>query len=311
MLCPKCSFEPPAGSAECPRCGVIFARLRPVGLPEVYDGSFDRTTVGTPAAGEDHDLPPLRRLDRAGRRALGVGLALAVVVLLLPFARFVLSYLGVLVHELGHSVVAWLFGYPALPAFDFVYGGGVSISFDRSRGLLWLILGLWAALFTFYRQYPRMLTGLGAFFALWVLLAATPLHEMLGLAMGHGGELVFAGIFLYRAATGSGCRLPEVERPLYGMVGWFLTLEQAAFAWGLVTDPDQRQLYADAKGGGHWMDFSRLARDYWGTSLESVAGAFLVACLLTPLAAWAVLRHRERAWAKAERWLARRSSRTS
>ena len=26
MICPKCEFEQPDGGAECPRCGVVFAR---------------------------------------------------------------------------------------------------------------------------------------------------------------------------------------------------------------------------------------------------------------------------------------------
>ena len=251
------------------------------------------------------ELPGPTEIDREGRIALAVGLGLSVVLLAVPFARFILSYLGVLVHELGHSVVSWIFGYPALPAFDFTYGGGVSLSFDRNGGLVLLILAAWGFLLWFYRSYPRMLGLLGGLFALWAVLAVTPLHEALGIAMGHGAELVFAAIFLYRAATGSGCKIPEVERPLYAMVGWFLVLESAWFAWGLVTDPGKRQLYADAKGGGHWMDFSRLAIDYAHVSLETVAGAFLLGCLLTPVVTWAFLRYRKRVGGWAERWLAR------
>lgn len=31
VLCPKCQFEQPDGAAECPKCGVIFAKYRPIG----------------------------------------------------------------------------------------------------------------------------------------------------------------------------------------------------------------------------------------------------------------------------------------
>lgn len=316
MICPKCEFEQPDGRAECLRCGVVFAKVREAGasekppasrldatLPEIYDETVHERAPAAVAASVE--LPPPSGLDRQGRIALGVGFGLSVVVLAIPFARFVLSYLGVLVHELGHSVVSWIFGYPAVPAFDFSYGGGVSVSFDRNGGLVMTILALWGFLFWSYRKYPRLLGLLAAVFGLWAVLAWTPLHEALGIAMGHGTELVFAGIFLYRAAGGSGCKMPEIERPLYSMIGWFLVLEQTWFAWGLVTDPGKRQLYADAKGGGHWMDFSRLARDYAHVSLETVAGAFLLCCVLTPAAAWAFLRYRKTVMHRLEGWLAR------
>lgn len=332
--CPKCGFERSANEPECRRCGVVFAKLRSRPEPAVsvpYEpppptaspGRLDDLAAPLPdlyeppprvaALPEVPTVPTVQRSEAAESDwrisltkypvALGFGLAL-LLVLGPNLPRFVLSYLGVLVHELGHTALAWLFGYPAIPAFDFTYGGGVSLSFDRSTGVVVLLLALWVGLLGFYRKFPRVLMLLGALFALWVLLAVTPLHEPLTIAMGHGFELLFAGIFLFRAATGTACKRPQVERPLYGMVGWFLVLEQAAFAHGLVTDPGQRQLYADAKGGGHWMDFSRLARDYLGVSLETVAGIFLVACLLTPIVTWAVVRYRDEAWRRWEPWLA-------
>lgn len=39
---------------------------------------------------------------------------------------FVLSPLVTFLHEFGHAVAAWLLGCPAIPAFDFVYGGGIT-----------------------------------------------------------------------------------------------------------------------------------------------------------------------------------------
>lgn len=221
-------------------------------------------------------------LDAAAWRALGIGLLLAAVLLALPFTRFVLRYLGILVHELGHTAASWLFGYPALPAFDFTYGGGVTVSGERTWALLLAVVGFLAWLI--WRAGPRRgaQAGLAAVLALYLLAAFTPLHEVLILAMGHGGELLFAGLAFHRAATGRGCVRPREERPLYAMVAWFLTLDGLGFAWGLLTDPGRQQLYADAKGGGHWMDFSRLAHDYLGSSLALPAGLYLAACLALP-----------------------------
>ena len=105
--------------------------------------------------------------------------------------------------------------------------------------------------------------------------------------MGHGSELVFAGVFLYRAISGSSIKL-AAERPLYAMVGSFIVLSDMRFAWGLIHDVGARAAYEEAKGGGHWMDFSVLAEQYLHVELTTVAGLFWIACLLPPLAAWLV-----------------------
>jgi hypothetical protein len=124
------------------------------------------------------------------------------------------------------------------------------------------------------------------------MAAFTPGHEVLFLAAGHASELLFAGIFLYRALSGSACRTPG-ERPLYGAVATFLLLNAAGFAWRLMTDHGFRVEYEEAKGGGRWMDFSRLADEFFGVELQTVAAAFLFAAVATPLVTWAALRWRE------------------
>lgn len=246
-------------------------------LPADVYGGPRRYRYGGAAAVRDEPV-----VDAAGRRALIVGLGLAAVLLAVPFTRFVLRYLGILVHELGHTVASWAFGYPALPAFDFTYGGGVTISGARTWALPLLVVA--AFLWLIRRADPRRgaQAVLGGLLAFYVVAALTPLHEALILALGHGGELLFAGLAFYRAATGTGCLRPRQERPLYAMVAWFLTLDGVVFAWGLLTDPGRQQLYADAKGGGHWVDFSRLAHDYLRSGIALPAGLYLAACLKLP-----------------------------
>ena len=60
----------------------------------------------------------------------------------------------------------------------------------------------------------------------------------------------------------------------------------------LIASPLERAIYEDAKGGGHWINFSRLADEYLHTSLGGVALLFLLACAATPVLA--VLAHRYR-----------------
>ena len=225
------------------------------------------------------DLQP-----NAARRALIVGGSLALVVYLVPFPRFVFHTLITLVHELGHAVAAWAFGTPALPAFDFVYGGGVTVNQGRSSGLMILIYLAFAAVAYWLRENRGYLIALAVWVCAYTLVAFTPLHEAIEIAMGHGSELIFAGIFLYRALTGSACRVSG-ERPLYAFCAFFILLSDAAFALSLLTSAARVADYEDAKGGGHWMDFSRLADDYVHVDLQAVVFVFLIAVVLVPFAA--------------------------
>jgi len=311
VACPRCGFAGPEGALECGRCGVIFARLRPAGGPGRPESTQGESTQGESTLGESTlgestrpEIPvprstgtarsfvvraPSDPWDVEARRALAWGFGLAVLVSVVPFLRFVLSYLTILVHELGHTACSWLFGYPALPAFDFVYGGGFSVDFGRSTPLLVILTGLLALGLFGLRRWPRAFVAGLVVVALWVLAAVSPLHEALILAMGHGAEAVFAGIFLYRAATGSATQWPEVERPLYAMVGFFIIIQGAFFALGLAADPARREIYGAAKGGGHMMDLSRLARDYLGTGLPLVALCFLLLFLAVPVGVYFVV----------------------
>jgi len=219
---------------------------------------------------------------------LGIGAALAVVCLAEPHLRWVLSYLTTLIHELGHVVVGWLFGYPSLPAFDFTYGGGITTAQTRSRLLLGLVYVLFAALVAACWRDRRKLAASLAGLGLFVACAHTTAHQAIILFMGHGAELAVAGVFLYRAMSGSTV-VHAAERPLYAMCGFFIVLSDVAFGYRLWRSPAERAAYGAAKGGGHWMDFSQLAR-HLGVSLPTVACLFLLCCLLP--VALSVLVHR-------------------
>lgn len=220
-------------------------------------------------------------IDREGRAALLVGAVLAGCTLALPFARYVFSYFTVLAHEMGHALAGWLYGYPSIPAFDFFYGGGVTSYTERTPLLAGSVqCGLLGLAWIFRRNPPSLLLTLGAA-GLYGLTAWTSLHQPVITAMGHGTELVIAGVFLHRAASGSACH-HGAERLAYGFVGWFVTFDNLRFARRLVTSPLQREMYEQAKGGGHWMDFSVLAEQHLQLPLAHVAQAFFCLCLLPP-----------------------------
>lgn len=200
---------------------------------------------------------------------------------------------------MGHAAFGWLFGYPSVPAFDFTYGGGVTLHQQRAPLLCVAIaaaacFGAWSL-----RDRPPLRDLAIGWIVAWAALALTRGHEAVILAMAHGAELAFATLALHRALSGRGCTL-EAERPLYGLAGGFLVLSSLRFAFRLATSASHRAAYADAKGGGHWMDFSRLANESLHVSLETVAVGFLIACLAPPaIALW--LQRDESARGRAER----------
>lgn len=235
-------------------------------------------------------LEPVR-IPAAGWRALGAGLGLAVGTQIFTALEILVGYFVVLVHEFGHAAAGWLFGYPSVPAFDFAYGGGVTVHRDQSRLVIGLVFAGFAALaWALRRNVLGVAVVLGLALA-YALALVTPWHEIVMISMGHGAELLFAVLFLARAASGNACTY-EVERPLYAWIGFHIVLYDLRFAHGLLTSPVERWAYANAKGGGHWMDFSRLANEYAHTGLEHVAAIFFLLCLFPPVIALASVRYR-------------------
>ena len=232
-------------------------------------------------------------MDRDTLKSLGIGLALFIFVVLVPFISYVFHYLITLVHELGHTIFGLLFGYFSVPAFDFVYGGGITIHTKQSLASLIFVYLFLGWLLYFYRRNKLAFSIILIIFALYSLAAFTSAHQVVILFMGHGAELVFAGIFLYRALSGSSI-VVSTERPLYAFLAFFIFYKDFRFAYDLMYSPAYRAEYAAAKGGGHWMDFSRIAREFIHVELTSVAAFFLFLCIITPVVTFLFFRYKPR-----------------
>lgn len=205
------------------------------------------------------------------------------------------SMMKTLVHELGHTFAGWVFGVPSIPAFDFTYGGGVTMYQQPSKFLIFVIYAGFAYLLFLYRRKPLSLAILGAIITGHALCMLTPLSEPITIAMGHGFELLFAGIFLYRAMSGFAC-VHDVERPLYAFLGFLITFDNIRFAYRLIHSPEHRWQYENAKGGGHWMDFSRLANEFFFVDLSVIANLFMLASMLPVIISILLYATREKWW---------------
>ncbi|PRQ04184.1 hypothetical protein ENSA5_10220 [Enhygromyxa salina] len=238
------------------------------------------------------ETPAISRVERQGWVSLGVGAGLALLASALPLPRFIFGYLTILVHEMGHALTAWLFGYPAIPTFDFTYGGGITLQGGRVWALLLVPLGLLAWMGWQHRANPRARWAWGAAGALFMVVAVSPAHRHLIVLMGHGNELIIATVFIYRALSGAAIKLPA-ERPLYAACGLFIVFESLRFGFGLMTSEALREIYEQAKGGGHVMDFSRLAGEF-AVRVKTLAALFFMSALALPGLAFLLFRYRER-----------------
>jgi hypothetical protein len=209
---------------------------------------------------------------------LGIGFAVAAVSFFFWLPRTVLSGLQTLIHEMGHAFFGWVFGRPSIPAFDLQYGGGITLIPDQSAKLLVLVYLALAFAAYYLRRNRVALVVLACFTAVYALCAHTGANESIILWMGHGAELLIAGVFLYRAISDRSIVNP-LERPLYAVCGWFIVLHDVGFGYKLLTDRVERALYEMGKGGTP-NDFVVLAREHFHVSMDAVVVVFLLCCAL-------------------------------
>lgn len=242
---------------------------------------------------------PVLRPKPVTNRAIGAlltGLILAIALVGIGPLTVLFHGFLVLVHELGHALTYWLFGSPALPTVNILYGGGITFSAGQSGVLLALIYGGLGWLAYKLRAYPGWLGVLAGFTLLYSLCLLTPLHIILPILMGHGLECVAIALCLYLALSGYLCRI-KGDRAIYAMLGFFTLLRTIQFSWRLGHDPDFRAGYEEGIGGVLDNDLVILANQYLNVDLSAIATAFLIACLAAPIVAFLIFRYE--AW-----WLA-------
>jgi hypothetical protein len=322
MECPKCGFVCEDSCLECPRCGLVFSKLkqgfleaprmgttgparqaRPLTTLPADHGVHANAHVSAARGPDDHtfgsyvdndeELPlEPRYLERNDWLVLASGPVFALLIMCVPLVNHIFMTFTTLVHEMGHTLAGWIFGYPALPAFDLQYGGGVTATMPRSTLLLVVFYAVMAFLVYTYRKNRMTLIFLVLCLAIHVILSVTMMHDVVFLFMGHGMELMIAGVFFYRALSGAAV-VHAAERPLYCIIAWFIVMSDFRFAYQLATSAHMRRMYEQAKGGGHWMDFSRIAEDYLHTDLRVVAVFFFLTTLLPLVLGYLAFRYQE------------------
>jgi len=173
-----------------------------------------------------------------------------------------LTYMMLLFHELGHTAGWWLFGYPAVPTFDFTHGGGTTYSFSQS----WLVQGcIWAAaaglgIWLWQHRTYRELGWLGGAVLLHGVLLLSGGDMILPIATGHLAEIGVGAFCLLRAFLGTTNRdRGAPERWLNMIFGCFTMVHNIGLTGLLMFHDTGRMVYAAQKGGHLQGDIDRVA----------------------------------------------------
>lgn len=298
MTCPRCSAPAAADALDCPSCGIVFAKWRSrAERPTEPEAPSEQGELAAPAPSPSSEPlvpPPTQTLGitRAGWKASAIGFGMACALTFFPLLSFLLHPLITLVHEIGHTVVFWIFGYNAVPAFDFSQGGGVTMGdVDRSP----LIVAGWVVGFSllawWQRERKRVLIALAAVAVVYLLVIGSP-NERVAIALGgHAGEILFAAVFLYRGLTGWGCKR-EFERPLYAFLAFMILFSDLRLGTTMLGTSLEKALYIQGKS---YADADLVtAGKFLNWKVEAVARGLILTTLLGGLAAFAAasLRHR-------------------
>ncbi len=286
--CPRCGREDDGRALACALCGELLRRA-PLDAPRQSESARPRVAPApAPAPASERDVEREAPSTREPWLFLGLGLVLAPVFQLTPMLGFMGWFLASLAHEMGHSALAWACGMPCIPAIS-PEGHAAAVHGEQMPFLAGMLV-LAVVQFLARRLHgTRRIVAIAVFVAAYGLLAFTPLRELAFLLAGHGGELAFATLCLWKALDG-GFTQSRAERLAYSVLGWFLAGKNLLLFAGLATRASSRAHYAENGSFGLTNDLIRVAEEVLGWRLESVAWLGVPCALAVGPAAFALWR---------------------
>ncbi len=274
--CSRCGRAHDESALVCNLCGQLLRRAQRA------PAATASSVASTPTHAERIELALAARVKPPSAaqpwKFLAIGLVTAPIFAFTPILQYMGWFLSSLVHEMGHAAFAWLCGMPAIPAISLA--GHAAAVHDEQQPVLVALIGLalaWVP-WKFVHGAARWV-AIGLVAVLYPALALTGAKELLHLLAGHGGELAFATLCLWKTLDGGFTRTP-LERGLYGTVGWYLLGKNALLCFGLMTSGAARARYESNGSFGLTNDMIRAAEDVLGWPLQSVALLMLVVCAL-------------------------------
>ena len=222
------------------------------------------------AAGAWHALSP-------AVRALAVSFVPSVLLgWFFPF-RVMGEGISFLVHELGHTLVAWFFGCSALPAIV------LTVVFAQNRAVAAIVWGALVILAVKYRRAPGWNAAFATLAVLYPLVAFTRAHVTAFDLGGHLAELAFAAWAFRRAVRGE---RPDWERPVWGFFAFYLVARNVKLFGGVVLSAAARSEYQTVAIAGQ-NDLVKVAATT-GLALTTISALTALLFLVVPLGALAL-----------------------
>lgn len=184
-----------------------------------------------------------------------------------------LNAMIVFFHELGHTIAAWFYGYPAFPSFDLTYGGGMT--WMMAEQTIPILLGVYTLLIYgifYFKGHWKMQAVMITLLIFNLLTALNDYHQIVVDFMGPGAEMIIAGFFLTRAWLDIAPR-GAAERFLNALIGWGMIVQAVIQSHGLLFNEAMRAHYYNQKGTHGFGDFDKVA-DNLGADFQSVIGVW-------------------------------------
>jgi hypothetical protein len=311
--CPRCG-APRIEAPECPRCGVIYARAKPLvtAKPPVIDTPTVASISSTAESEAEFTPASIEKIDRELELdiriwAIPVTLVLAKMAMAIDFLHSLSRiFLSMWVHELGHAVTAWFCGFMAFP------GPWVTPVFETRNLFVTMVLAgvlLWIAFRGFTLRRPWLVVGAVILLGLQVkgTFATDPTTaRMLIIFGGDGGMLVLGTLLMMTMCIDADSQIHR------GWLRWgFLVIGAVAFMdaldtwWTALKDPSTIPL-GEIEGIAH-SDPSVLLDEYRWNPYElthrylRLAGACGVALGVAYVYGWREARARVAEMEKAKR----------
>ncbi len=178
-----------------------------------------------------------------------------------------------LVHELGHTLVAWFFGCSALPAIV------LTVVFEQSRVAAALVWGALVLLAVKSRRAPGWNALFVSVAVLYPTVAFTKAHVSAFDLGGHLAEVAFAAWAFRRAVRGGKA---EWERPVWAFFAFYLVARNVKLFGGVALSASARTDYQTIAIAGQ-NDMVKFAATT-GIPLTAIAAATALVFLVVPLA---------------------------
>ncbi len=234
--------------------------------------------TGVPRAAPDRSapggVPAAWRALAPGVRALLVAFVPSVLLgWFFPF-RVMGEGISFLVHELGHTLVAWFFGCSAMPAIV------MTVVFAQSRVFAALVWCGLAFLAVKYRRAPGWNAGFAVLALAYPLVAFTPAHVTAFDLGGHLAEVAFAAWAFRRAVREE---RPDWERPVWAFFAFYLVARNVKLFGGVALSAAARTDYQTIAITGQ-NDMVKVAATT-GLALTTIAALTVLVFLVVPLGA--------------------------